>query len=132
MSKATQLQEALDHAEANVQHMATWSERQLAERLAVVHIQSQLAEEKKDTAALALLEVWRSQLIAARLYKAAHHMPDTLSEIKQAIAEIETIQNHADDRQEALGEEPEVPEPSRPSPKQRPHSVPAESQLGLF
>lgn len=132
MSKASQLQEALDHAEANVQHMATWSERQLAERLEVVHIQSQLAEEKKDTAALELLEVWRSQLIAARLYKAEHHVPDTLSEIKQAIAEIEVTQTHAEERHQMLHEATEEIEPPRPSRKPQVPSQPAENQLGLF
>ncbi|MFM8912157.1 MAG: hypothetical protein ACKOE6_04425 [Flammeovirgaceae bacterium] len=129
MSKATQLQEALEHAEANVQHMATWSERQLAERLELVHIQSQLAEEKRDTAALELLEVWRSQLIAARLYKTEHAIADVPSEIKQAIADIEIAQAHAEERHEVLQEEPEPPRPSR---KPQPQTKPSEKQLGLF
>ena len=112
--------------------MATWSQRQLAERLELIHIQSQLAEEKKDTAALQLLEVWRSQLIAARLYKAEHHVPDTLSEIKQAIAEIEVTQTHAEERHQMLHEATEEIEPPRPSRKPQVPSQPAENQLGLF
>lgn len=130
MSKATQLQEALDHAEANVQHMATWSERQLAERLELVHIQSQLAEEKKDTAALQLLEVWRSQLIAARLFKTEHGIADVPSEIKQAVAEIEIARMQTDERHKSLGDDPQDPRPSRAMEKQQ--TQPVDNQLDLF
>lgn len=129
MSKATQLQEALDHAEANVQHMATWSQRQLAERLELVHIQSQLAEEKKDTAALQLLEVWRSQLIAARLFKTEHGIADVPSEIKQAVAEIEIARMQTDERREVRRDDQATPRAVRKPALQ---SQQAENQLGLF
>ena len=102
MSKAAQLKEAMEQAEANVQLMAKWSQRDLAERLDLVHIQLQLAEQKKDMAAIELLEVWRSQLIAARIYKDENKVSDELSEIQQAIADIEVMEEQTEQRQEAL------------------------------
>lgn len=102
MSKAAQLKEVMEQAEANVQLMAKWSQRDLAERLDLVHIQLQLAEQKKDIAAVELLEVWRSQLITARIYKDENKVPDELSEIQQAIADIEIMEEQTEQRQEAL------------------------------
>jgi phosphoribosylanthranilate isomerase len=107
MSKAAQLKEAMEQAEANVQLMAKWSQRDLAERLHLVHIQLHLAEQKKDLAALELLEVWRSQLITARIYKDENKVPDELSEIQQAIADIEIMEEQTEQRQEAFSQ----PEP---------------------
>jgi len=102
MSKAAQLKEAMEQAEANVQLMAKWSQRDLAERLELIHTQLQLAEQKKDIAAFELLEVWRSQLIAARIYKDENKVSDELSEIQQAIADIEVMAEQTEQRQEAL------------------------------
>jgi hypothetical protein len=102
MSKAAQLKEAMEQAEANVQLMAKWSQRDLAERLELIHTQLQLAEQKKDIAAFELLEVWRRQLIAARIFKDENKVSDELSEIQQAIADIEVMAEQTEQRQEAL------------------------------
>jgi hypothetical protein len=102
MIKAAQLKEAMEQAEANVQLMAKWSQRDLAERLELIHTQLQLAEQKKDIAAFELLEVWRRQLIAARIFKDENKVSDELSEIQQAIADIEVMAEQTEQRQEAL------------------------------
>jgi hypothetical protein len=127
MSKAAQLKEAMEQAEANVQLMAKWSQRDLADRLELIHIQTQLAEQKKDLAALELLEVWRSQLIAARIYKDEHKVPDELSEIKQAIADIEVMEAQTEHRIEVINTE-EI----QPVPKTRSVTKTTDTQLPLF
>lgn len=59
---------------------------------------------KKNTESLELLEIWRSQVIAARIYKAENNIPDAPSEIELAIADIETTLAKAEAREEMLNE----------------------------
>src|SRR5688572_29780456 len=67
------------------------SDHELSKKLNLVHIQMEVAEKIKNTSSLELLEVWRQQIIEARILKAENQIPDQPSEIELAIADIETF-----------------------------------------
>ena len=129
MSKAQRIQQALEQAEANIALMAGWPHQKLKERLELVNIQSAIAEEKRDTESLELLEVWRSQLIEARIRKYEDNIADTPNEIEQAIAEIETVTAKLEEREEILSHEQEV---QSTKPRKQIEQTPQGDQLGLF
>ena len=104
MSKHIRIQKAIDNAEANVNYLATLPDDILSEKLDTVHLQMELAEQKRNTNSLELLEVWRSQIIDARIYKAENNIPDTPNEIELAIADIETTVAKTEERQEIFNE----------------------------
>jgi uncharacterized protein Yka (UPF0111/DUF47 family) len=104
MSKVARIQQAKQNAEANIELMATWPHKKLAERLELVNIQSEIAEQKRDTEALDLLEVWRAQLIEARIHKYENSIPDAVNEIQEAIADIETVVSQEEERKEIIEE----------------------------
>jgi hypothetical protein len=79
VSKEIQIKEALENSEANIAYLAALPDSLLAEKLDTVHLQMQLAEERKNTDGLRLLEVWRNQVILARIHKAENNIPDSLS-----------------------------------------------------
>lgn len=126
MSKAERIQQAKENAEVNIELMATWSHKKLSERLELVNIQSVIAEQKRDEAALELLEVWRGQLIAARIHKYENNIPDAPNEIQEAIADIEIVVAQVEERKEIIEE---VPRPRRRNP---PSKTNEEVQLPLF
>lgn len=129
MSKSQRRQQALEQAEANIALMAGWPHQKLKERLELVNIQSALAEEKRDEETLALLEIWRSQLIEARIRKYEDNVEDAPREIEQAIADIETVTATLDEREEILS----LPEEAAPTrPRRQIEQSPQVSQLGLF
>jgi hypothetical protein len=131
MSKAARIQQAKENAEANIELMATWPHKKLSERLELVNIQSVIAEQKRDEAAMELLDVWRSQLIEARIHKYENNIPDALNEILEAIADIETTTAQLEEREEILsGEEPDLKKETRP--KRSSERVSQDSQLPLF
>lgn len=90
MSRATRIQECIDHHDEYVLVLAAMPDRRLREKLDTIHLQMTLAEQKRDTEALELLEIWRAQTIEARTYKAENNIPDQPNEIEEAIAGIET------------------------------------------
>jgi len=90
MAKADRIQECIDHHDEYVQVLAAMPDRRLREKLDTIHLQMELAEQKHDTEALELLEIWRAQTIEARTYKAENNIPDEPNEIAEAIAGIET------------------------------------------
>lgn len=102
MSKELRLKEAIDNAEANVLFLAGLPDKELSNRLDLVHIQMELAEQKRNSDSLELLEVWRSQIIEARIYKAENEIGDAPNEIEIAIADIETVVAKAEERQEII------------------------------
>lgn len=102
MSKELRLKEAIDNAEANVLFLAGLPDKELSNRLDLVHIQMELAEQKRNSDSLELLEVWRSQIIEARIYKAENSIDDAPNEIEIAIADIETVVAKAEERQEII------------------------------
>jgi hypothetical protein len=115
--------------------MATLPDKELAKKLELVHIQSEIAEKIKNTGSLELLEVWHNQIIEARIYKAENEIPDAPNEIELAIADIETFVAKSEERQEIINEFstttylPDNPiKPSRSKVRQQD----IDSQLSLF
>ena len=104
MSNNVRVKKALDNAEANVELLATFPDYELSEKLDTIHLQMDLAVAKKNTESLELLEIWRSQVIAARIYKAENNIPDAPNEIEMAIADIETTVAKAEERKEIIEE----------------------------
>lgn len=130
MSKAERIQHDKENAEANIELMAAWPHKKLSERLELVNIQSAIAEQKRDEAALELLEIWRSQLIEARIHKYENNIPDAINEIREAIDDIETVVAQIEERNEILLEETSVGKARSKQIKQTGASQ--ETQLGLF
>ena len=104
MSKEIQIREAIKNAEANVELLATLPDRKLTLNLDTIHIQMELAEQKNNTAALELLEIWRSQVIAARIYKAENNIPDAINEIELANFGIERTVTKTEKQESAFKE----------------------------
>ena len=104
MSKEIQIKEAIKNEEANIAYLATMPDIELSEKLDVIHLQSVIAEKKGLTKSIELLEIWRAQIIQARIYKAENNIPDTPSEIGLALAEMEAQEEIAEQRQEILNE----------------------------
>lgn len=129
MGKEIQIREATENAEANFNLLATLPDSVLAEKIDAIHLQMQLAEEKKNTAAIELFEIWRSQVIAARICKAENTIADTPNEIAVAIADIETVVVKAEQRQEVLNEF-KNPFKQQQHKEQTPHDN--DNQLSLF
>jgi len=129
MSKEIQIREALENAETNVGFLSTMPDYELAEKLDSVHIQMALAEEKKNTSAIELLEVWRKQIIEARIYKAENNIPDAPNEIELAIADIETVVTKTEQCEEIFNEYSNPAKQSRPKVQSQQNN---DSQLSLF
>lgn len=102
MSKHLRIKEAIDNAEANVLFLSGLPDKELSKRLDDIHIQMELADQKRNADSLELLEVWRTQIIDARIYKAENNIPDAINEIKLAVADIETFVSKTTIRDEAL------------------------------
>ena len=90
MTRTARIQDCIDHHDEYVLVLAAMPDRSLREKLDTIHLQMELAEQKRDTEALELLEIWRAQTIEARTYKAEKNIPDEPNEIQEAIAHIET------------------------------------------
>ena len=129
MSKELQIHQALENAEANIAYLATLSDNALTEKLDTVHQQMQLAERQKNSAAIELLETWRTQIIQARIHKAENKISDSPSEIELAIADIETYIDAAEERKEVFAEASQSVSPREKEQKQIPDEP---EQLSLF
>lgn len=104
MSIAIRIKDCIDNHDKYVELLATKSDKELSKRLDLVHLQTELAERKKNTGSLELLEIWRAQIIQARIYKAENNIPDTPSDIELAIADMESQEQLTEQRQEILNE----------------------------
>jgi hypothetical protein len=129
MSIAIRIKDCIDNHDKYVELLATKSDKELAKRLNLVHIQMELAHKAKNTGSLELLEIWRTQIIEARIYKAENNIADVPSEIELAIADMETFTAKAEERQEILNESANPVEESEPKVQQ---SKDDDSQLSLF
>ena len=118
MSTATRIKDCIDNHEKYVAIMAALPDKELAKKLDLVHIQSQIAEQTKNTGSLQLLEVWRSQIIEARILKTENNIPDTPNEIELAIHHIETVVAKAEERKETFTEENVYKKVSNPKTKE--------------
>jgi hypothetical protein len=134
MSKEIQIKEAIDNEEANIAYLATLPDSELSEKLDVIHLQSVIAEKKRLTKSIELLEIWRAQIIQARIYKAENNIPDTPSEIDLALAEMEAQEEINEQRQEILNETPPtiVAEAEVPYPEKEDKGPDKPEQLTLF
>jgi hypothetical protein len=102
MNKTARMQDCIDNHEAYVRALATLPDKKLAEKLDTMHLQMAIAEQKKDTGTLELLEIWRAQTIEARTHKAENNIADAPNEIELATANIETFVAETEKRQEVL------------------------------
>ncbi|MBI2967322.1 MAG: hypothetical protein HYY40_05855 [Bacteroidetes bacterium] len=135
MSISVRIKDCIDNHDKYVEILATKSDKELAKRLNLVHIQMELADKAlpagkagKNTGSLELLEIWRTQIIEARIYKAENNIADVPSEIELAIADMETQIAKAEERQEILKEETKPVAPTTPKVQQQAD----DSQLTLF
>lgn len=131
MRGSIRIEECRANHENYVLVMAGMSDRELAKRLDLVHIQMEIAEKTKNISSLELLEVWRQQIIEARILKAENQIPDQPSEIELAIADIETVVAKSEERESLLRErhiEPQIDLKSETNKSKHPD----EDQLRLF
>ena len=128
MSIAIRIKDCIDKHDKYVAIMATLPDKELAKKLDLVHIQSELAEKTKNTGSLELLEVWHQQIIEARIYKAENKIADVPNEIELTIADIEIIVVKSEQRHDVLNEMTQPTEKSRSEVEQQDN----DSQLSLF
>lgn len=128
MSIALRIKDCIDNHEKYVALMATMPDKELAKKLDLVHIQSEIAEKTNNTGSMDLLEVWHHQIIEARIYKAENNIPDAPNEIELAISDIETFVTKTEDRQEILNDFSNPVKQSRQKIQQEDN----DSQLSLF
>jgi hypothetical protein len=129
MSTALRIQDCISNHEKYVAIMATLPDKELAKKLNLVHIQSEIAERTKNTGSLELLEIWHQQIIAARIYKAENEIADAPNEIGLAIAAIETFVTKTEHSQKIMIDFSTADKPIRPKTQQKQDS---ESQHSLF
>ncbi len=127
MSIATRIQNCIDNHDEYVAILAALPDKELIKKLDLVHIQSEIAEQTKNTGALELLEVWRTQIIEARILKAENNIPDAPNEIELAIADIETTLAKTEERQEVFNENPATYKAPKPKIKEE-----DQNQMSLF
>jgi len=104
MSKDVRIQIALDNWDDYVATLAAMPDKRLAEKLETIYLQSEIAVRKKMTESIELLEVWRAQVIEARILKAENNIPDAPNEIEEAIADVETMVIKVEERKEIIEE----------------------------
>lgn len=134
MSIAIRIKDCIDNHDKYVEILATKSDKELSKRLNLVHIQMELADQTKNTGSLELLEIWRTQIIEARIYKAENNIADVPSEIELAIVDMETFTEKAEQRQEIMKEassKPIVTEEKKSEEQEKGASDNSE-QLSLF
>ena len=134
MSTEIRIRQALERAEEYVTYLATMPDKELAKKLDIIHQQSVIAEKEKNTSSLKLLEVWRSQVIEARILKIENNIPDTPSAIELALADMEAHEEKAEQRQEILNETRPtiVSEDVIPYPEKEKENPDKPEQLSLF
>lgn len=122
----TRIQLALDNWDAYVSQLSGMPDRELQNKLELIHLQSEIAERTKNSESLELLDIWRRQVIEARIHKAENNIPDAPNEIELAIRDIETTVAQSEEREEKFKET--APEPAaKPKIKEE-----DKDQLSLF
>lgn len=104
MSNQVRIQDCIDNHEKYVSILVGLPDKELAIKLDLIHIQSEIAERTKNTSSLEILEIWRKQIIEARIYKAENNIPDSPNEIELTIADIETVVARSEERIEIMEE----------------------------
>ncbi|MCC6690272.1 MAG: hypothetical protein IT235_01945 [Bacteroidia bacterium] len=98
------IQQATKNFDEWVSLYASESKEKLKKRLHINHQQYLFAEKMKDEKAGEFLNIMERIIIEARTYKAENNIPDTLSEIEKAIADVETVIVKSEDRMEIYPE----------------------------
>ena len=134
MSTEIRIRQALERAEEYVEYLATMPDKELSKKLDIIHMQSVIAEKEKNTSSIKLLEIWRSQVIAARIYKIENNIPDTPRAIDLALAEMEAQEEKGEQRQEILNETrtTTISEDVTPYPQKEKENPDKPEQLSLF
>lgn len=127
LNKNRRISDAVENSETNIVFLATYPDNVLSDKLELIHIQMEIAEQKRNTESLELLEIWRSQVIDARIYKAENNIPDAPNEIELAIADIETTVAKGEEREESFTQEALSKRSSRPKVKEEDND-----QMSLF
>ena len=104
MSKDVRIQLALDNWDEYVLQLAAMPDKRLSEKLDIIDMQAQIAIDRKITSSIELLEIWRAQVIEARIYKAENNIPDAPNEIEEAIADVETMVIKTEERKDVIEE----------------------------
>ena len=128
MNTEIRIRQANERAEEYIAYLATFSDEKLVVHLDIVHQQSVIAEKEKLTASLELLEIWREQIIQARILKAEKNIPTQPSAIELALAEMEEQEEKSEQRQEILQQAFEPVQTPRAKIQQQDD----DSQLTLF
>lgn len=123
----TRIQLALDNWSDYVSRLASMPDKELEKKLDLIHIQSEIAIQKKNEESIELLEIWRAQVIEARILKAENNIPDAPNEIELAIAGIETTVAKAEERKEIIEEFTEPEKTQKPKIEED-----NSSQMSLF
>lgn len=130
MDNQQRIKEANADHQINIAYLSSLSENDLSEKLDTVHLQMELAEKSGNTSSMEILELWRTQIIEARIYKAENDIPDQASEIDIAISDVETVVARSEERIDALNE---ISIESRPEKTKRKYQEEAnDDQLSLF
>jgi hypothetical protein len=128
MSNNVRIKDCIDNHEKYVLMLAAMPDKKLIEKLDTIHLQMDIAAQKRNTASLELLEIWRAQTIEARTYKAENNVPDAPNEIELAIANIETFVAEPEKEKEVLNEYA-----TTGKRRAKPHNLPAnDKQLSIF
>ena len=128
MSTTLRIKGCLDNYEKYVVLLASLPDKELARKLNLVHLQSEIAERTKNTSSLELLEIWRAQIIEARILKAENNIPDTPNEIELAIADVETVVSKTEKRKKILKDFNNPVKESHPKVQEQDN----DNQLSLF
>ncbi|MFO0356745.1 MAG: hypothetical protein ACK50A_07310 [Sphingobacteriaceae bacterium] len=118
---------ATENWESYVAQLATMPDKELDKKLDLIHLQSEIAIQKKNEESIELLEIWRAQVIEARILKAENNIPDAPNEIELAIADIETTVAKAEERKEIIEEFTQPERPHKPKIQED-----NSSQMSLF
>lgn len=98
------LKQAEEKAEEWVAFLATYSDKRLVKRLVIIRKQLLIAQQNKDEKGFELMLKWEHITICARMHKEEYNIPDSLTEQKENIEEIETVIVLSEKRQNVLTE----------------------------
>ena len=101
----------IDNWDVYVSQLAAMSDRELEKKLELIHLQSEIAERTRNSGSLELLDIWRRQVIEARIHKAENNIPDAPNEIELAIRDIETTVAQSEEREEKFKDAAPEPKP---------------------
>jgi hypothetical protein len=129
MNKDKRIQDCIDNYEKYVARLATFPDKKLIVKLDLIELQSEIAYKKNIISSIELLEIWRRQVIEARILKAENKIPDAPNEIELALANMEFESEKAEQRQEIIKEYLELKNEIEPEEKIHKDNY---TQLSLF